>query len=270
MKISVFYEHILEAADQSSMSVLDVCRKAVSYGIMGVEIEDKRLMENEEGVMKILKQADLEISCIYGFFDFSHKSDIRDGIKMVDLAKRVKAKKIMLIPGFVKGYERISFIYHRKVERMVSALNAVSNYAKQNNITLVLEDFDDKIAPYSNISGLKYFMDHVEGIGCAFDTGNFLYSEEDSLEALPVFIHQISHVHCKDRTFKVKEGEIPKETVKGRKMYYCAVGNGCIIMKEIVAIIIESGYDDYFAIEHFGSLCQLQDMKESAQWLQRF
>ncbi len=270
MKISVFYEHILEAANQSSMSVLDVCRAVNSYKIMGVEIEDKRLLENEEETVRILKQTDLEISCIYGFFDFSHKYDVKDGYKIVDLAKRNGVKKVMPIPGFVKGIENIPFIYKRKIERMISALTAVCSYAKENGIMVVLEDFDDKIAPYCNISGLKYFMDHVEGLGCAFDTGNFLYSEEDSFEALPQFIDKISHVHCKDRTWKEKEGEVPKETIKGRKMYSCAVGSGCIKMKEIVEEIINSGYNDYFVIEHFGSFCQLQDMKESAKWLQSF
>ena len=53
-------------------------------------------------------------------------------------------------------------------------------------------------------------------------------------------------------------------------MYSCAVGSGCLKMKDIVEQIIQSGYDDYFAIEHFGSLCQLKDMKESAKWLQEF
>ena len=135
---------------------------------------------------------------------------------------------------------------------------------------VVLEDFDDKIAPYCNISGLKYFMDHVEGLRCAFDTGNFLYNEEDSFEALPKFIDKISHVHCKDRTWKKKEGEVPKETIRGRKMYSCAVGSGCIKMKEIIEKLIENGYDDYFAIEHFGSLCQLEDMLKSVEWMQEF
>ncbi len=267
MKISVFYEHILEAANQSSMSVLDVCRAVNSYGITGVEIEDKRLLEHDGEAAGILKQADLEISCIYGFFDFAHKDDVKDGYKIVDLAKRNGAKKVMPIPGFVKGYQCAAGI---EVERMVSALTAICGYAKENGIMAVLEDFDDKTAPYCNISGLKYFMDHAEGLRCAFDTGNFLYSEEDSFEALPEFIDKISHVHCKDRTWKEKEGEVPKETIKGRKMYSCAVGSGCIKMDEIVKEIIISGYDDYFAIEHFGSLCQLRDMEESAKWLQSF
>lgn len=268
MKISVFYEHILEAAQQSSKSVLEICQLVGSYGITGVEIENTRLTEAGSAAWNILKQANLEISCIYGFFDFSHNSNIQDGLQMVELAKNVNSHKIMVIPGFVKGIERIPFIYQRKTEKMISALNAISSYAKENNVMLVLEDFDDEIAPYSDARGLKNFLDQVEGLKCAFDTGNFLYSEEDSCQVLPLFLDKIGHVHCKDRTFTKKEGEFPKKTVKGREMYSCAVGSGCIKMKDIVEKIIQSGYDDYFAIEHFGSLCQLKDMEESARWLQ--
>ena len=109
MKVSVFYEHILEAADQSSMTVLEVCKNISSCGIMGIEIENVRLKENEEEIMKITRQTDMEISCIYGFYDFSHQEDIKNGFEIVDLAKKVNAKKVMLIPGFVKGIERKRF-----------------------------------------------------------------------------------------------------------------------------------------------------------------
>ncbi len=53
-------------------------------------------------------------------------------------------------------------------------------------------------------------------------------------------------------------------------MYSCAVGSGCIKMKEIIEKVIGTGYDDYFAIEHFGSLTQLNDMIKSVEWLQQF
>lgn len=270
MRLSVFYEHIIEAAQQSSMTILDVCKKVSSYGISGVEIENKRLTEKKEEIMKIFKQTGMEISCIYGFFDFSHQDDVKSGFEMVDMAKKVHARKIMPIPGFITGIELFPPVYKRKMNRMVSALSCICNYAKENNVTVVLEDFDDKKAPYSNANGLKYFMDHVKGLRCAFDTGNFLYSEEDSFDVLPMFLDKISHVHCKDRTFQKKEGETSKKTIHGREMYSCAVGNGCIKMKEIIEKIIENGYDDYFAIEHFGSLCQLEDMLKSAEWMQEF
>ena len=59
MKISVFYEHIIEAAQQTSKSVTEICKLAVSYGITGVEIENTRLLEIDNTALSVLKQATL-------------------------------------------------------------------------------------------------------------------------------------------------------------------------------------------------------------------
>lgn len=270
MKISVFYEHIVEASSQTGKSISEICKMVSLWGIMGIEIENIRLMENKDQIMKTFYQSGLEISCIYGFFDFAHETDIKKGFEMIDLACEVNAKKVMLIPGFLKPYEKIFFIRKRVVSSLVNALSRICSYAKDRDITVVLEDFDGESAPFATASGLKYFIDNVPDLYCAFDTGNFLFSEEDSLEVLPLFLNRIKHVHCKDRSFEKKSGEIPKKTIKGRDMYSCAVGKGCIKMKEIIEILIQNGYDDYFAVEHFGSLNQLRDMEESAKWLNEF
>ncbi|MNW22304.1 hypothetical protein D3C71_2237060 [compost metagenome] len=50
-------------------------------------------------------------------------------------------------------------------------------------------------------------------------------------------------------------------------MYASPAGSGCIPMKEIVTELLKSGYDDTFAIEHFGAQNQLAYMKQSAEWL---
>ena len=244
MKISVFYDHIREAAEQSGQSMDEVFQKVESFGIKGIEIEDKVLMEEEEKIFKLLQDHDMEVSCIYGFFDYSHGNDLQRGFDLIDFADDHSIKKIMIIPGFLTD--------------------------RDNGIQMVLEDFDDAPAYYKDAAGLKFFLAHVDGLKCAFDTGNFLYSEEDSFEVLPEFLGKIGHVHCKDRTFEVKKGETPKATVKGREMYSSPVGSGCIQMKEIVEKILASGYDDYFAIEHFGSCQQLQDIETSAAWLNQF
>lgn len=270
MKISVFYEHIADASLQSGRSISEVCKLAASFGISGVEIEDKRLFNEEKEIMECLKEAGLEISCIYGFYDFSHDDKIQRGYDFVDLASRLGVKKIMPIPGFMQDNEREPEVYNKCLSKMIDAMNNICAYAKEKNVMIVLEDFDDKIAHFSNAEGLKYFMDHVSGLYCTFDTGNFLYSEEDSLEVLPMFLDKIRHMHCKDRSFTKAEGEEFKSTVGGRDMYSSPVGSGCIKMKEIIEAVKESGYDDYFAIEHFGALDQISYMKESAKWLNQF
>ena len=270
MKMSVFYEHIAEAAVQTGKSVSEICKLAASYGISGVEIEDKRLLNEREEILEVLSDAGFEISCIYGFFDFSHDDKIERGYQFVDLAKELGVKKIMPIPGFIQDDEREPEVYQKCLAKMIDAMNQICAYAKEKDVIIVLEDFDDKIAHFSNAEGLKYFMDHVSGLYCTFDTGNFLYSEEDSLEVLPMFLDKIKHMHCKDRSFTKVEGEECKATIAGRDMYSAPVGSGLIKMKEIIEIVKESGYDDYFAIEHFGSLDQLGFMKESAEWLKQF
>ncbi len=271
MKIAVFYEHIAEAAQQENITpVKSIYEKVKSFGIDAVEIDYERAVKEEDFLFRDLKEADLSVSCMYGFFDFVHGSTVEDGKRMVDFADKHDIRKVMLIPGFLKKVEFIPFLYQKKLDKMIVALTNICEYAKSRNIMVVLEDFDGKEAPFATAEQLSVFLKRIPDLYCAFDTGNFLYSGEDSLKVLPVFLDRIRHVHCKDRTFTAKEGEEPKETVDGKKMYSCAVGSGCIQMKEILDQIIGSGYDGYLSIEHFGSLNQLSDMEKSAAYLKNF
>lgn len=271
MKIAVFYEHITEAAQQENITpVKSIYEKVKSFGIDAVEIDYERAVKEEDFLFRDLEEADLSVSCMYGFFDFAHGSTVEDGKRMVDFADKHNIRKIMLIPGFLKKVEFIPFLYQKKLDKMIMALTNICEYAKSRNIMVVLEDFDGKEAPFATAEQLSVFFKRIPDLYCAFDTGNFLYSGEDSLKVLPVFLDRIRHVHCKDRTFTAKEGEEPKETVDGKKMYSCAVGSGCIQMKEILDQIIENGYDGYLSIEHFGSLNQLSDMEKSSVYLKNF
>ena len=186
------------------------------------------------------------------------------------MAANLQVKKIMPIPGFIYESEYTPLAYQNCLDKMIDAMNAICIYAKEKNIITVLENFDDKYAHFSNAVGLKYFLDNVPDLYCTFDTGNFLYSKEDSLDVLPLFLNKIKHVHCKDRSFKRNEFEEAKSTIDGRDMYSSPVGNGCIKMKEIIETIKQNGYDDYFAIEHFGACNQLSYLKQSVDWLNQF
>ena len=162
MKISVFYDHIREAAEQSGQSMDEVFQKAASFGIKGIEIEDKVLMEEEEKIFKLLQDHDMEVSCIYGFFDYSHGNDLQRGFDLIDFADDHSIKKIMIIPGFLTDKEwKIVFLRNRCVKKMITSLNILSKYAKDNGIQMVLEDFDDAPAYYKDAAGLKFFLAHV-------------------------------------------------------------------------------------------------------------
>ena len=88
-----------------------------------------------------------------------------------------------------------------------------------------MEEFDNLTAPYSRADELMWFMRHVPGLRCGFDTGNFLYNEEDAVKSFSLFRPYIASVHCKDRAFTENAGS-PCVTVANRKLYPVAVGDG--------------------------------------------
>ncbi|MDO4513508.1 MAG: hypothetical protein Q4B72_05675 [Lachnospiraceae bacterium] len=61
IKISVFYDHIAEAALQEKESIEKIAELVSSYGITGVEIENTRLMKERENVLKILYTQGLSV-----------------------------------------------------------------------------------------------------------------------------------------------------------------------------------------------------------------
>ena len=284
MKISVFYEHIAEAVTQTGLSIEEVLQLVKSYGIEGVEIENTRIL-NDLSVPNNLKDAGIRISCIYGFLNYEQDCSLKEARALVNLASTLQVHNILIIPGFIDANlkEFQPELYEEKLRNMIEYVKQITYVASDCGITVGMEDFDDKNAPFSTAVGLERFAKEVPGLKITFDTGNFLYSEEDALEAYERLKPYIGYVHCKDRSFEWKHSmpsednsctqvdviEQPKETVLGRKMYSASVGDGVIPMQRILSRLIQDGYDGTLAIEHFGSLDQLEDMKLSAEWIRR-
>lgn len=272
MKLSVFYEHIREAAGQSGMSLEEICTLVQSFGIDALEMDADRFMAEEDSILTLLTKTGLTVSCMYGFFDFGHikSSEAKEQITaFLSMASRAGASRVLVIPGFLGEHEQdpASGEYQQCVRAMKDAVAAMCAAAKPLGITVGMEDFDDVRAPFATTAQLLSFVEEIPELSCFFDTGNFLYSGEDALDAYKRCRSHIGYVHCKDRTFEVHPGEEPKLTVDGRAMYAIPAGGGCIPMKELVTSLLKSGYDDTFVIEHFGAQDQLAYMKQSAEWL---
>ena len=271
--ISIFYEHIAEAAVQSGLSIEDVCRRVKGFGYDLVEMDFKRLRENEEEILSLLRQNGLRVNCIYNFFDFGAEETCLEADRIaaeevIAQCVRAECSKLLVVAGFLKGdeTERGSQAYNTRCTRMAKSVKQLVDLAAEKNITVLMEDFDGSAAPFSTGAELLWFMENVPGLRCGFDTGNFLYSEEDALTILPKLLPYISGVHCKDRSLQENDGE-PKETVSGRKMYPVAVGDGDLPMAEMMDAVLQAGYTGVFTAEHFDTKHQLRDMERSAVWM---
>lgn len=265
MKISVFMEHIFEAAEQEKCSVNEILRKAAGLGISGVELDYGRLSA-DEALPSLIRSEGLEIACVYAFFDFPHNKDFSYPESVIDTLKRHGVKSLMAIPGFIEKGDDIE----KAVSDMYEGMNYLSEKAEKAEISLCLEDFDDEKAAFSTANGLLGFMKNVKNLGCTFDTGNFIYSGESEYEAFEKLEQYIVHLHCKDRSLEPKTGEEPKISLKNVPLYSSPVGYGVIGIEKITKKLLKSGYKGWFAIEHFGSMNQLSDIEKSAERLKEW
>lgn len=271
-KLSIFYHHMAEAAKQTNSTVEEIMRIAKGAGIEYTELDYWELAESDE-IPNRLKKAGLKISCIYGSFPFGKTATAEDGLKFVRRAAELGSEKIMIIPGFwdevpdrAAGSLEAGLTDEMRAERekMLDIMQQMSTLAVELGMIPTIEDYDDAHSPIATAEGMLWFLDRIPELRVAFDTGNFLYSEENVLDAFEPMKDKIVHMHCKDRSLIARSGMEEKLTVEGRALYPSIVGEGCIPMKHIIEMLEARGYDGNYAIEHFGTSDQLGYMLRSA------
>ena len=275
-KMSVFFDHVLEAQEQTGKSLSEILGETRRAEIRGLEMRLSQLLEREEEFAGLLAENDLKISCIYEMYDWAIHPDFTEAMVQVDKAAQYGAKVILIVPGFmpeeeagklralVTGKEIWQFMDKNSyVQNIKNELTKIVNYAKEKEITVTLEDFDGFTAPFSRMEELLYFMNRVPGLMYTLDMGNFAYSDENVLDAYALLQEYVAHVHCKDR------GEEPKhaEEKYNRGLASVPVGKGYLPIDELEQKLATKGYDGYLAIEHFGASDQLKYLLDSAAYL---
>lgn len=276
-KLTVFYDHILNAAKQRGVTTAEIVAEILACGITGVEMDYTMLKESGDGLAEELARLGLPIYNCYCFFDWSNNPEDQSYIEVVNHLKSLNIENMLVIPGFISrdivatgDQDIITTALARAREAMLPNMIHLLDYAAEVGINVNMEDFDDTVAPFATMEQVKWFLDRLPSLGCAFDTGNFLYSEQDVLQAYELLNDRITYVHCKDRSFTPVEGEESRDTIHGRTLYSSAVGSGVIPMSTILEALIKKDYNGPIAIEHFGSVDQLSDMKTSASFLRYF
>lgn len=291
IKLSVFYEHLREAMEQTGKSLAELLREARRAGITGVELEFSTLFEYPE-LNREIKDAGMEISNLYQFFDFGnhYAAGMHTGRKMIDLAKKMGIPRVMIIPGFLEqeqsrllnkasaSYEETKAYMETLPEilSMRDALAELTEYATERGIMVSMEDFDSFTSPIARMNPLRWFLEQVPNLKHTLDMGNYAFSNESAAQAYELFQDQIGHVHCKDRGEETEEDPAIWEELglpygealaHRRGLRPVPVGDGYMPIAELVGKLKENGYQGYLAIEHFGAPDQLGFMLKSAEFL---
>lgn len=290
IRLSIFHEHIREAAIQTGRPMSEIWREAFACGIQGVEVEYSTV-KKEPALLGAIKEAGLEVSNMYQFFDFGkdYQGGIDLGMKMLEEAKLWDIKRVMIIPGFIHGkkvkemnacrknYAATKAFMERTPEiiAMRDALRILVSYANELGIIVSMEDFDSYDSPIAGMNELRWFLEEVPGLKHTLDMGNYVYSDEDVEEAYDLFKDSIVHVHCKDRGIeKESRGDLKglglglfEKPVHRQGLKPVPVGQGYMPIEKLINKLEDAGYEGYLAIEHFGAKDQLGFMKASAEFL---
>ncbi|MCI5880327.1 MAG: sugar phosphate isomerase/epimerase [Lachnospiraceae bacterium] len=290
IRLSAFFDHILQAEEQTGKHIPELLAEVKKAGISAVEINCTYLLEHP-ATLEMLETAGLQVSCIYEFYALERGRETEKARRHIEIARKTKAGKILIVPGFfsveteefvncVPDREKVwDYLSHsEKAQRMADGLREIVEMAGSRNIadtpiTVVIEDFDDRNSPIACVSGMQWFAEQVPGLCFTFDTGNFIIHGENIFAAWEELKDKVVHVHCKDRKIS---SDKPLQTQKNatldiKECYLpAAVGEGCIPIKELVYKMKEYGYRGYLAIEHFDAADQEAYMQKSAANLQEY
>lgn len=290
MKLSIFFDHAMQATEQSGKSIDEILASAVKAGIDAVDINNSNIARNP-AMLPAIHKASMKVACSFEFYNWgSDEYGNYDRFKAhLANAKAEGQTKILVIPGFLEEEEAKAMnalldevgipeepvidprfdAFMRSndaIVKMTEMLRGAVKLAAEEGITVTLEDFDGYKAPFARVLGLLWFMQNVDGLRYTLDTGNFIYSDERMEDGYALLKDYIVHVHTKDRGveekcvgFKYKRGMAP-----------AATGEGYMPIAEYVRKLIDSGYDGYFAIEHYGHPDQAGAIVKSAENLKKF
>ena len=267
MKISVFYENLYEGARAAGVRTEEFLAQLRDAGMDSIYLNAESWQRDRDMLRESLKKLDLRVSGMHAFCDFPSDPETLRYREIVDLAAESGADNLLLIPGMLSGGNT-----RRDLDRMLEGMKRTAEYGRSVGMPVLMEDFDGLLSPYNCIAGLQSFLDSVEGLGCAFDTGNFAAFHEDELEAFELFADRIQAVHLKDRSRAPQhEGNTPFVCADGEKVYACSVGSGMIRMAEILQRLQDRNYRGNLIVELYA--CDprffMKDALDSLCWLRK-
>ena len=265
MKIAAFYENIYEGVRATGRRMEEALAELRDAGLEMLYFSFDSLKRDRAQLAGTMEKLGLGVEGVHGFCDFAADPDTERFREMIDLAADAGAGNFLIIPGlFASGNTG------RDLKRMAEGVRKAAEYGREKHMPVLMEDFDGLLSPYNCIAGLRYFMERVEGLECAFDTGNFAAFHEDELEAFEVFADRIRTVHLKDRSLTRRhEGDTPFVCADGKPVYACAIGSGYIRIGEVLERLKRRGYGGNVIAELYA--CDpryvVQDAVDSVRWL---
>ena len=263
MKISVFYDHVLNASKQTGKPLEAVLAEVAEAGIQAVELDLYNFSDTTDH-LKLLSDAGIRTACVNAHYSMDRAFDADQAQAHVDSALRAETDKILVVPGYLSREEGAALgkVIHDKAAtfsfleacpaavRIAEGLARIVEMGASKGVTVTIEDFDNTASPLSGLNAMLWYLEKIPQLMCTFDTGNFITHSEDVFEAWEALKNRVVHVHCKDRG----EGVV-------------SFGGGQLPCADLLRKMKADGYEGFGAIEHYGAVDHLSCILKSAAFM---
>ena len=263
MKISVFYDHILNASRQTGKPLEEVIGEASLAGIQAVELDLHNFTDTTDH-LRLLREDGIKVACVNAHYSMDKSFDTAQAEAHIDSAILAGTGIILVVPGYLSEEEGAALgkVIHDKANtyafleacpaavRIREGLEKIVEMASDKGVTVTLEDFDNTSSPLSGLNSMLWYLEKIPGLMCTFDTGNFVTHGDDLFEAWETLKDRVVHVHCKDRGNGV-----------------VSFGGGQLPCAQILQKMKADGYEGYGAIEHYGATDHLSLILRSTAFM---
>jgi len=240
-RISIFFDHVSEIARQERISIRDAAQQVKQLGVEGIDVR----VSMNESQLRMLDSLGFQHACAIADINFVKGEQPEAVRQALDFMHRYNYSRLLVIPGLLP--ENASAELMNIVCKRVAAF---ANEACKEGVDVMVEDYDNPRSPCYNTQTLDQLFAASPKLNHVFDTGNYLFCGEDVMTALHHFRDRIHHVHLKDRKAMNDRASL-------------AIGAGIVPLKTLVSDLLQSGYEGWFCIEHFGAPSMLEYTKQS-------
>ena len=92
IRLSVFFDHILQAEEQTGKHIPELLAEVKKAGISAVEINCTYLLEHP-ATLEMLETAGLQVSCIYEFYALERGRETEKARRHIEIAKKNESRK---------------------------------------------------------------------------------------------------------------------------------------------------------------------------------
>ncbi len=203
---------------------------------------------------ELLEESGMSVSCLFWAGGFtgsdgrSFRASVEDAMEALRSAAAIRASSLLVYSGARGGH---TFNHARRLMR--DALKELADRAAELGVALVVEPMHPGCAAgFTFLTTLDETLQLIDSVGnpivkLVLDTYH-LGHDETLLEQIPKIAPQIGLVQLGD-------ARQPPSGEQNR----CKLGEGVLPLQQIVATLVESGYDGFFEVELLGEDIETED-----------